>query len=203
VQGFLTDEHGHALHVALDSLMGVPADGDERSITQRRAGALSDLARVCLDDGLTGSGAAVRPHITVTVSWDEFHRQLAAAASDENLPPVVEQCPQDASVETPDVSAILMTGRTPATLQGSTGPIPGSLLRKLACDCEVTRVVFGPDSQILNVGRAQRTITGQLRRAVIARDKHCTFPGCHEPPSRCDVHHAIRHWAKHGGKPLG
>jgi len=78
-------------------------------------------------------------------------------------------------------------------------PIPASLLRRLACDSEVTRIVFGPDSQVLDVGRSRRTVTGQLRRAVIARDRHCTWPGCHEPPQRCEVHHAVTHWAD-GGK---
>jgi hypothetical protein len=37
-----------------------------------------------------------------------------------------------------------------------------------------------------------------MRRAVIARDRHCVFPGCDQPPSRCEVHHAITHWANGG-----
>jgi hypothetical protein len=189
LQGFLTDEHGEALHVALDSLMGAPGEGDERTVTQRRAGALADLARVCLDGGLTGTGAAVRPHITVTVSWQEFQRQVAESGSGI-----------ETSLVGPELAAVLAASGTPAMFEGSTGPLAASLLRKIACDSEITRVVFGPDSQILNVGRAQRTITGQLRRAVIARDKQCTFPGCEEPPSRCEVHHAQRHWAKHQGE---
>src|SRR3546814_20765473 len=56
----------------------------------------------------------------------------------------------------------------------------------------ITRIVFGPDGAVLDVGRAQRTVTGQMRRAVIARDQHCVYPGCDQPPSRCEVHHADR-----------
>ena len=52
---------------------------------------------------------------------------------------------------------------------------------------------------MLDVGRAQRTVTGQMRRAVIARDRHCVFPGCDQPASRCEVHHAVTHWADGGG----
>jgi hypothetical protein len=37
-----------------------------------------------------------------------------------------------------------------------------------------------------------------MRRAVIARDQHCVYPGCDQPPSRCEVHHAITHWADGG-----
>jgi hypothetical protein len=49
----------------------------------------------------------------------------------------------------------------------------------------------------LDVGRKRRTVTTALRRALWARDRHCTFPGCH---NRCyvDGHH-IQHWAD-GGK---
>jgi hypothetical protein len=78
------------------------------------------------------------------------------------------------------------------------GRVPRALLRRLACDSRVTRIVFGPDGAALDVGRAQRTVTGQMRRAVIARDQHCVYPGCDQPPSRCEVHHAVRHWADGG-----
>ncbi|GAA2231559.1 hypothetical protein GCM10010413_32030 [Promicromonospora sukumoe] len=80
----------------------------------------------------------------------------------------------------------------------SGGRVPRGLLRRLACDSAVTRVVFGPDGAVVDVGRAQRTVSGQMRRAVIARDGHCVFPGCDQPPSRCEVHHAVTHWAQGG-----
>ena len=81
----------------------------------------------------------------------------------------------------------------------SGGRVPRVLLRRLACDSAVTRIVFGPDGAALDVGRAQRTVTGQMRRAVIARDEHCVYPGCDQPPSRCEVHHAVQQWADGGG----
>ena len=37
-----------------------------------------------------------------------------------------------------------------------------------------------------------------MRRAAIARDQHCVYPGCDQPPSRCEVHHAVTHWADGG-----
>lgn len=74
---------------------------------------------------------------------------------------------------------------------------PGAVER-LACDATVCRVVFGPDSQILDVGRQRRLFTAPMRLAVSARDRHCRFPGCDRPPQWCDVHH-IKHWAR-GGK---
>ena len=57
-------------------------------------------------------------------------------------------------------------------------------------------------SQPLDVGRSTRTVPPHLRKAVIQRDKHCQFPGCYQPPSRCDAHHLI-HWSKGGPTSLG
>ena len=53
-------------------------------------------------------------------------------------------------------------------------------------------------SVILDVGYAD-TIPESIRRAVIARDKGCAWPGgCDRRPAACDVHH-VKH-KKHGGK---
>ncbi|MGH8941463.1 MAG: DUF222 domain-containing protein [Acidimicrobiia bacterium] len=71
-------------------------------------------------------------------------------------------------------------------------------LRALACDCSLSRLVFGPDGEIIDVGRRTRVVPTALRRALIARDRHCTWPGCDRDPRWCDAHH-IEHWAN-GGK---
>ena len=44
-------------------------------------------------------------------------------------------------------------------------------------------------------------ITPCLRHAVLARDRHCAFPGCHAPPAACQIHH-IRPKAKGGQTTL-
>ena len=44
-------------------------------------------------------------------------------------------------------------------------------------------------SQPLDLGTPTPEIPPYLRRAVILRDKHCQFPGCHQPPSVCEAHH--------------
>ena len=43
----------------------------------------------------------------------------------------------------------------------------------------------------LDLGKATETVPAYLRRAIIARDKHCAFPGCDQPPAACQVHHLI------------
>jgi len=77
------------------------------------------------------------------------------------------------------------------------GPIPGSVLARLACDSEVTRVVFGPSSQVIDAGRAERTFSGPRRRAIIARDQTCRYPSCTAPPALGELHH-VDHWASGG-----
>ena len=53
-------------------------------------------------------------------------------------------------------------------------------------------------SVILDVGYAD-TIPESIRKAVIARDKGCAWPGgCDRRPAACDVHH-VKH-KRHGGK---
>lgn len=70
--------------------------------------------------------------------------------------------------------------------------ISASDARRLACDCKLIPVVLGTDSEPLDVGRTTRTAPLGIRRALIARDGGCSFPGCHRPPGICAVHH-IQH----------
>ncbi|ASW57732.1 hypothetical protein CIK06_15290 [Plantactinospora sp. KBS50] len=74
-------------------------------------------------------------------------------------------------------------------------------VRRLACDATVLPAVLGTQSQILDLGRQRRLITGPLRRALILRDKGCAFPGCDRPPRWCHAHH-IHHWADGGTTTL-
>lgn len=70
-------------------------------------------------------------------------------------------------------------------------------ISKLACDASVSRIVFGTDSEVLDVGRKTRVIPAGLRRAVIARDRQSVAPGCSRSAKWCDVHHLIS-WADGG-----
>lgn len=79
--------------------------------------------------------------------------------------------------------------------------ISAGAARRLACDAEILPMVLGGPSEPLDVGRSKRLVDKGLRRAVIHRDRHCTFPGCDRPPSWCDVHH-VRPWWLGGGTSL-
>jgi hypothetical protein len=75
-------------------------------------------------------------------------------------------------------------------------------VRRYACDCTISRVVFGPGSELIDVGRAARSVPAAMRRALNVRDRHCQHPsGCDRPAQWCDAHHK-RHWADGGPTAL-
>jgi hypothetical protein len=197
LRGFLTTEHGHALQAALTAVMGTSADSAGEPAPRRRAGALMNLVRLVLDRDLSGATGSHRPQITVVTDLDTLNRALdrapgtradgACAGVHTDLP---VRSPRSGPIGDADRFAV-------ADLVG-TGPIPDTVLARLACDSAITRVVFGAESQILNVGRAERTYTGAKRRAIIARDRHCRYPGCDGPPAMSEVHHT-EHWHRDGG----
>ena len=78
--------------------------------------------------------------------------------------------------------------------------LSGHAVRRMCCDANIVRMVTAGDSQIIDVGRKTRTIPVPTRRAVLARDGGCTYPGCHHRDG-IEVHH-IRHWATLGPTDL-
>jgi hypothetical protein len=80
-------------------------------------------------------------------------------------------------------------------------PVSAATVQRLACDAAITRVVFGPESVVIDVGRARRVVAGPTRRALNARDTHCKWPRCDRPASWSDAHHVI-HWTKGGETDL-
>jgi hypothetical protein len=88
-----------------------------------------------------------------------------------------------------------MAGGLHETLEGDIVDV--NTLRIVACDCSISRIVLGPDSKVLDVGRKTRVWTPAQRRAIVARDRHCQAPGCRARPKHCDIHH-LDHWADGG-----
>ncbi len=56
---------------------------------------------------------------------------------------------------------------------------------------QLTGGFFPAPSLPLDLGEPTEQVPPHLRRAVINRDRHCSFPGCTAPPVRCHVHHVI------------
>lgn len=82
------------------------------------------------------------------------------------------------------------------------GPVSAKTVRKMACDAEIIPVVLGGAGEVLDIGRARRLFPLTLRRALIARDKGCAFPGCTIPAAWTEAHH-IGPWARGGVTGVG
>jgi hypothetical protein len=89
-----------------------------------------------------------------------------------------------------------LAGAAAADLEFSL-PISTKIVERLACDCNVTRVLLDSESSVIDVGRAKRVVSGPARRALNARDGSCRWPGCDRPASWTAAHHVV-HWV-HGG----
>src|SRR5258708_36315995 len=90
-----------------------------------------------------------------------------------------------------------LAGAPAAELEHAPVPISSKSVERLACDASVTRILLDSDSVVIDVGRAKRTISGPARKALNARDRGCTWPGCGRPASWTAGHH-LKHWI-HGG----
>jgi len=70
-----------------------------------------------------------------------------------------------------------------------TGPRPAHTLVQLLCDSWIGRVAMTGRSEVLDVGRRTRTWSPPQRRAIVARDGHCTHGDCTRGPEWCQIHH--------------
>ncbi len=186
IRGRLTPEIGavvqRALEAAADQLFreasGVPAGPtqcEEVTAGQRRADALGLLAETALSADLDRGSAGDRYQVILHVDADEPRAAHPATAAQTN--------PFDGVLET-DSGATYVSAETS---------------RRLACDASVIEVRHEATGALLAVGRKTRTVPSSIRRALIARDRGCRFPGC--TSRRCDAHH-VTHWSEGGPTSL-
>lgn len=182
ISGQLDAMAGHRLRLALEALSPRPAADDDRSHAQRTADALEALADTVLALPSTGAGAAVRPHVSFLMTEDTWTALRALRGSDGSTTP----------------AGVVPQPMPPATLEDGT-PVPLTELARVLCDCELTRIVTDAQDEPVNLGRTARTYTGAQRRAVIARDGGCAWPGCGMAARWCEVHHR-QWWDRDGGE---
>jgi hypothetical protein len=79
------------------------------------------------------------------------------------------------------------------------GPIPMAEVTRLLRGASLSAVVLDERALPLHVTKARQQASAGLRRALLARDGGCRYPGCDTPASWCDVAHAAEA-ARHGGR---
>jgi hypothetical protein len=80
-------------------------------------------------------------------------------------------------------------------------PISPQSVRRIACDAQILPALLGGASEVLDLGREQRSADDKQRRALVIRDRGCAFPGCDRPAAWTDAHHVV-HWADGGATDL-
>ena len=125
-------------------------------------------------------------------SWDQLRADaldlLTSDAADDKGPSGAGGRPKAEVIVVADIGAL--TGEDPAgrcEISG-TGPVPPEVLQRIACDAQLTGLLFS-DGKPLHHGSSVRTATTKQWRALIARDGGCI--GCGAEPSRCQAHHIV------------
>ena len=77
------------------------------------------------------------------------------------------------------------------------GVVPAATVQRLACDARIRRVLLGPNSAVIDVGRALRLPSAAARAALRVRSGGCDWPRCDRPVAFTNAHHLV-HWG-HGG----
>ncbi len=72
---------------------------------------------------------------------------------------------------------------------------------RLAADANVLPAVLNDAGGVLAYGQGRRLAAPGQRKALFARDRGCTFPGCTRTAAQSEVHHATD-WAKGGRTDL-
>ena len=90
------------------------------------------------------------------------------------------------------------TGTPAGPMTSPTGDyVPPRQAALMACSADITPIWLSAQGEPLAVGRTQRFATPAQWKALVVRDRHCTFPGCTVPPQWCDSHHIIW-WSRDG-----
>jgi len=93
----------------------------------------------------------------------------------------------------------LARGELGAELQDGT-PLVGETFLRLACDAGLVVAKTDSRGDVLDVGRASRTVTAAISKGLLIRDRHCRWPGCTHS-AFVEAHH-VRHWAQGGETSL-
>ncbi|MFN2593902.1 MAG: DUF222 domain-containing protein [Actinomycetota bacterium] len=97
------------------------------------------------------------------------------------------------------VDADVLVGKEGTCHVEDSGPLAAETVQKLCCDSSLL-TMLERNGKFVGVGRKTRKIPRHLRRALVARDKGCVFPGCGRAVYT-EGHH-IKSWAEQGETEL-
>jgi uncharacterized protein DUF222 len=194
VSGRLTPETGEKLRAALSAASRPDVEGETRSPRQRQHDALDHTLDTVLDTALLPVDGGEKPHINLLVPLDQLD-EPAALAAPVRLGELWNE-PADHLAQRAAAAAAFAEAVDRRPRFSWTGPTTPGTARRLSCDA-ILLPIFTRGGQPLDVGGRTRIISAPLRAFVVARDRHCRWPGCNLDPRWCECHH-LAHW-KDGG----
>ena len=168
---------------------------------------------------LTGSDAVVAQHIIDTETDRQFRTARSESEATGTAMPTAQQLRARALVEllrrgagcgaastTNALEAVITvttdTHGRPLGVHSSHGeevdPVTAAVL---LCDAFLQPVLTDTAADPLNAGRRQRLFSPLQHKSLATRDGGCVFPGCDQPPARCDAHH-IHQWIDGGATDI-
>lgn len=221
LRGDLTPQCTAALRAVLDSLGKHRGADDSRTVAQRQHDALAEALEMLLAAGGLPQRHGTPTRAEVLIGFADLRQMPGAsaleeawlhnhtpgapvyltgtaaegAACDATLIPVVTGSP-DWAVADQIIELVLKHKGTREELRYQVGTLALDFVSGPAGIAATLRrgLLDGPfiaPSLPLDIGCSD-TIPGWLRTAVVARDRHCQWPGgCDAPPARCDVHHIV------------
>jgi hypothetical protein len=197
LDGIFDVESAELLRTALQPLMTRGGEVDKRSIFQRRADALLDIAKRQLDAGTLPELGGERPHICVVIDEAALRDRVGAVTlpwTGVAVPAEVVRRWSCHAQLTPVLASLLPPQNTTGAANGIATNGSGRSSR--------SAVMLGGGWLPLDVGRSSRLVTTGQAKALRVRDGGCVHPGCTRTSAYCDAHH-VQHWADGGDTSLG
>jgi len=197
-------EDGELLLNTLDRVLATEAPPPDAATSYRtqQADALMALCRTALCESAFAEehDAPLRGGIGQD-NVSQGHTELSASNAPSTTKTTSTAAPYQVIIHA-DADALSETGNDNPSAEGSPAraDLPIETVRRLCCDGNVVPISNDAQGHPLQIGRKRRTVSTALKRALLARDRHCRYPGCSHARF-VDAHH-IQHWAQGGETSL-
>jgi hypothetical protein len=98
---------------------------------------------------------------------------------------------------TASVETVMALEGSPGGVLEYGGAVTATTVQRLTCDAGVRRILLGPKSAVIEVGRELRLPGVAARAALQARAGGCEWPKCDRPVGFTNAHHMV-HWGQGG-----
>lgn len=156
---------------------------EPRSLAQRNADALIDMADCYLNGGVPGDGEAENDSTERSDGGFSPEPTGARMGMGRNVDAVIDirSLTGDQNVDPEWIR----------TEFARTGVVPPTVLEQFMCDASWRGLIMDGPSIALDYTTATPDIAPGLRRAIQRRDRCCQFEGCDRSWMWCDVHHLV------------